>query len=89
MEDFTYIADVYTVNTGGHCLVDMIKLKDGRYLCISDETVMLYNNKVKCTTVDGKAAIGYFIRHIDNYTSVVYCGGYESKIVDRKSIVYI
>lgn len=32
---------------------------------------------------------GVFIRYIDAYTAVVYCGGYESRIVQRNSIQII
>lgn len=36
MEHTTFIDDVYAINIGGGC--------DGRYIGISDELIVLYNN---------------------------------------------
>ena len=39
-----HISKVETVNTGGNCMVDLIHLKDGRILGISDDVVALYRS---------------------------------------------
>lgn len=41
----THIHGLQTWNTGGGCMVDIIKLQDGRFLGLSEELVVLYNNK--------------------------------------------
>jgi hypothetical protein len=40
-----YVREVITENTGGGCMVDYIKLKNGRVIGISDECVVLYESE--------------------------------------------
>ena len=55
----SYIAQYWTENTGGNCMVDFIQLKDGRVIGITDESICVYpsieasqtgeqNDDVKC-----------------------------------------
>lgn len=39
-----YIDRIESENTGGHCMVDFVILKDGRVLGISDDCVCLYKS---------------------------------------------
>ena len=39
-----YIESVTSSDTGGHCIVDFVILKDGRVLGINDECVCLYKS---------------------------------------------
>lgn len=39
-----FFVKVDTVNTGGGCMVDIIKLEDGRILGINDDSVVLYQS---------------------------------------------
>ena len=39
-----YIVKQETWNTGGGCMVDILTLRDGKVLCVSDEYVGLYNS---------------------------------------------
>lgn len=39
-----YIDRIESENTGGHCMVDFVILKDGRVLGINDEYVCLYKS---------------------------------------------
>jgi hypothetical protein len=41
---FASIADVATPESGGGIALDLIALKDGRVLAVSDESVVLYDN---------------------------------------------
>lgn len=38
----TYVKKVWTENTGGGCMVDMIELEDGRVIGINDECLVVY-----------------------------------------------
>lgn len=40
----TFIAAASTHGTGGNCMVDVIELKSGKAICISDECVALYDS---------------------------------------------
>ena len=44
MNKLTYIKDVYTENTGGHCMVDFVVLKSGRVIGITDESLCVYRD---------------------------------------------
>lgn len=37
-----FVESVYTENTGGGCLVDIVTLQDGRIIGISEECIVLY-----------------------------------------------
>lgn len=39
-----FIKKVWTENTGGGCMVDMIELEDGRVIGINEECVVLYES---------------------------------------------
>ncbi len=43
-EDFANINSVFSWDSGGGIILDIVELKDGRVLAISDELVMLYDN---------------------------------------------
>lgn len=48
------------------------------------------NRKCIAINMSGRKVSGEFVRHIDNYTSVVYVfGKYESMIVERKSVKFL
>jgi hypothetical protein len=50
-----YIEKITSENTGGHCCVDFVHLKDGRVIGINDECAVLYadmNDFWECDTVD-------------------------------------
>ena len=55
MKNFAHIDGVETENTGGHCMVDFVILKDGRVLGISEDCVCLYESMEdfwNCTSDD-------------------------------------
>lgn len=37
-----FISEMFTENTGGGCMVDVLMLADGRYIGITDEAVVMY-----------------------------------------------
>lgn len=43
-ENLSWIAEADTANTGGWCMVDLLTLRDGRVIAISDEYVGLYDS---------------------------------------------
>lgn len=40
-----FIEKVETINTGGNCHVDLVHLKDGRVLGVTDESVVVYPSR--------------------------------------------
>lgn len=60
-----YIYGLETWNTGGGCMVDVIRLQDGRFLGLSDELVVLYNTEDEFYGVDkdGEAIDYAFTSH--------------------------
>ena len=40
----TYIKDVYSEQTGGGCMVDVLIMSDNKAICITDECVVVYKN---------------------------------------------
>lgn len=44
---------------------------------------------VRATDHNGRVVTGEFVRHADEFNSVVYCGGPESIFVLRSSLVFI
>lgn len=50
--EFEHIEKVSTWDSGGDVLLDLIELKDGRVLAISDEIVILYKNMEDVMTGD-------------------------------------
>ena len=40
--EYSHIDKIETADTGGHCMVDLIHLKDGRVLGISTDVIVLY-----------------------------------------------
>jgi hypothetical protein len=42
LPELTYIKDMYTQNTGGGFMCDVIQLDDGSVLVISEEAIVLY-----------------------------------------------
>ena len=53
--EFEYIKDVSTWDSGGGIALDLIELKDGRVLAVSDEVVILYRDKEDLVTGDTAA----------------------------------
>lgn len=53
--NFEYIKDVSTWDSGGGVSLDLIELKDGRVLAVSDEVVILYRDMEDLTTGDTAA----------------------------------
>ena len=45
MENLNFISDVTTWDSGGGMELDLITLKDGRVLVVSDEAVVLYESE--------------------------------------------
>ena len=43
--DYELIADIETWNSGGSQVLDMVTLKDGRVLVISEDAVVLYSDR--------------------------------------------
>jgi hypothetical protein len=39
-----YIKKIFSENTGGNCMVDMVELNDGRILSITDDCVILFDS---------------------------------------------
>ena len=39
---YNFIYRMFTMNTGGNCMVDVLMLTDGRYIAVTDEIVALY-----------------------------------------------
>ncbi len=48
-----HIKEISTWNSGGGVMLDLITLKDGRVLVVSDDVVVLYENMEEVT--DGEA----------------------------------
>jgi hypothetical protein len=39
-----YVKKIFSENTGGNCMVDMVELNDGRILSITDDCVILFDS---------------------------------------------
>jgi hypothetical protein len=58
-----YITKQETWNTGGGCMVDVLTLKNGQVLCLSDEYAGLYNSIDDMLEDDGTKCInGFWIK---------------------------
>lgn len=49
----TYIDSMETYDSGGHCMIDFVHLKDGKVLGINDECIVLYPSMEAFETHDG------------------------------------
>lgn len=52
-----HIAKVETVGTGGNCMADLIHLKNGKLICISDEALGVFDNPNDFFNVDGNGVV--------------------------------
>ncbi len=52
-QNLEHIKEISTWNSGGGVMLDLITLKDGRVLVVSDDVVVLYENMEEAT--DGEA----------------------------------
>ncbi len=55
MDELSYVKSVSSWDSGGGVMVDLIELKDGRVLGISDEVLILYKNMEDLVSGGGDA----------------------------------
>ncbi len=58
-----YIKEVFDMETGGGCVVDFVKLSDGRIVGINDESIVLYEDMNHFT--DGRTDMSFKDRCIN------------------------
>ncbi len=69
----TYLHQMRTENTGGGCMVDILMFEDGRYLGVTDESVVLYpKDKTENDFLQG----GLELQNIDLAKTVTIEGSY-------------
>lgn len=52
IKQLEYITKVDSMNTGGHCMVDFVHLRDGRVIGIDDESLVIYRSMDEYTNGD-------------------------------------
>jgi hypothetical protein len=52
-----FIRATSTEHTGGNCMADLIELRNGKALCLTDECVCLFDNPNDFLNEDGKGVI--------------------------------
>jgi hypothetical protein len=55
MDDLTYVKNISSWDSGGGLMVDLIELRDGRVLGITDEVVILYGGMEDVISGDANA----------------------------------
>ena len=62
MDKMTWIKEVTTENIGGGTMVDFVYLKDGRVLGITEDSAVLYEDRVAFDEAAGDEPVIYFPR---------------------------